>query len=256
MRLTRPQRLLLVEIGTTLAIIAAVWRYTETSTNFAVPAMSDVIEEFRDAWLFERFRSDVVPTLMRLLVGFGLSSVMGVALGLALGSSKALRLFLQPTISLWRSIPAVALIPPLIIVLGIGDSMKIFLVVAVCIWPVALNTSDGVINIDRTMLMTAQSYRLSRAESLRFVVFPAVSPRVFAGMRSSFALALILVIAGEYLAGTDGVGSFVARAQQTYDIAAMWAGIALMGILGYVLNLLFLLVQRRVLHWQQTSDAP
>lgn len=255
MRLSRSAVLLMIEIGTTLVVLALLWWYTESSTSFTVPAMSDVIQEFRDAWLFDRFWSDVVPTLKRLLVGFGLSVVLGILLGLALGMAKSLRLLLQPTISLWRSIPAVALIPPLIILLGIGDSMKIFLVVSVCIWPVALNTSDGVMHIDQTMMATARSYRLSRYENLRFVVFPAVSPRIFAGMRASFALSLILVIAGEYLAGTDGVGSFVARAQQTYAIDAMWAGIALMGILGYVLNFLFLMIQRRVLHWQQSSES-
>lgn len=256
MRLSRSAVLLMLEIGTTLAVLALLWWYTESSTSFAVPAMSEVIQEFRDAWLFERFRSDVVPTLERLLVGFGLSVVGGILLGLALGTSKLLRLFLQPTISLWRSIPAVALIPPLIILLGIGDSMKIFLVVSVCIWPVALNTSDGVLDIDGTILATARSYRLTRYESLRYVILPAVSPRIFAGMRASFALSLILVIAGEYLAGTEGIGAFVARAQQTYNIDAMWAGIALMGILGYVLNFLLLMFQRRVLHWQQSPDSP
>jgi ABC-type nitrate/sulfonate/bicarbonate transport system permease component len=247
--------LLAVEVGTTVAILVALWFYTAASTSFAVPAMSDVLRDVKDIWFFDRFWSDVVPTLKRFAEGFGLAVVLGVPLGLLLGMSKFARLFLQPTISLLRAIPAVALIPPLLILLGLGDAMKVFLIVLVCIWPIALNTCDGVLQLDDTMRSTAASYRLSAGERLRLVVLPGVSPRAFAGMRASLALALTLAIASEYIAGTDGVGSFVSRAQQTYDIKAMWAGIVLLGIIGYLVNLLFLAVQRRVLHWQQPGAS-
>lgn len=255
MKLSRRHVLALVEITTTLAILAAIWIYTESNPSFAVPPLSDALHEFQRAWLFDRIGSDVVPTLVRLLAGYSISVLIGILLGLALGSSRVLRLLLQPAMTLLRSIPAVALIPPLVIVLGIGDSMKLVLVVVVCIWPIVLNTADGVLQLDETMRSTARSYRLSRLERLRFVLLPGISPRIFAGMRTSLALALILVIASEYLAGTDGVGFFVGQAQQTYDVASMWAGIILLGIIGYALNAVFLVLQRRALHWQPSAQA-
>lgn len=255
MRLSRSQVLLLVEILTSVVVVAGVWLYTEQNSSFAVARMPDVLQAFEEAWLFERVTSDVLPTMQRLVIGFGIAVLAGVPLGLALGSSPLLRLLTQPAMTLIRSIPAVAMIPPLVILLGVGNGMKIFLVVIVCIWPIVLNTSDGVRQFDSTMRATAQVYGLTRLERLRFVLIPGVQPRVFAGLRTSLALALILVIASEYLAGTDGVGYFVAQAQQSYDVATMWAGILLLGAIGYLLNAVILLFQRRALHWHASEHT-
>jgi len=249
----RQRAYLALEIGTTVAVLALIWAYTNANPSVAVPRVSDALREFKDAWLFSRVGSDVIPSLGRLVVGYALSVLIAVPLGLALGSFTWLRLLLQPAMTFIRSVPAVALIPPLVIVLGSGDRMKLVLIVTVCIWPIVLNTADGTLQLDDTLRATMRSYGLSRWDRVRSVILPAVSPRIFAGMRTSLALALILVIASEYLAGTNGIGFFVSQAQQTYDVASMWAGIILLGIVGYVLNLLFLKVQRRVLHWHRTD---
>ena len=255
MKLSRSRVLLLIEVLTSGAVVAGLWLYTEVYTSFAVARMPDVLQAFEEAWIVERATSDLLPTVQRLVIGFGIAVLAGVPLGIALGSSPLLRLLAQPAMTLIRSIPAVAIIPPLVILLGVGDGMKIFLVVIVCIWPIVLNTSDGVRQFDSTMRSTAEVYGLTPLERLRFVLIPGVQPRVFAGLRTSLALALILVIASEYLAGTNGVGYFVAQAQQSYDVASMWAGILLLGAIGYLLNAGVLLLQRRALHWHASEHA-
>lgn len=255
MRFPRRYFLLSVEVLTTVSVIAGLWIYTDQNSSFAVVPMPEVLRAFGDAWIFERVGSDVLPTLQRLVLGFGIAVLLGVPLGLALGASTVLRLLTQPAMTFIRSIPAVAMIPPLVILLGVGDSMKLFLVVVVCIWPIVLNTSDGVLQFDSTMRSTAQIYGLTRLERLRFVLLPGVQPRIFAGLRTSLALALILVIASEYLAGTDGVGFFVGQAQQSYDVASMWAGILLLGAIGYVMHAGLLILQRRVLHWHASEQT-
>lgn len=231
------------------ALVAFIWWYCDVHTSFAVPPVPDILSAFRETWLFERVTSDVLPTLRRLVIGFTLSVAIAVPLGIALGRSRPLRLAAMPLLTVFRSIPPIALVPPAMILFGLGDTMKLVLVLVVCVWPVMLNTVDGVAELDRTMIDTSRVYRFSAWERLRYVILPAVAPRIFAGMQTSLAFAMIIVIASEYLAGTDGIGYFIFQAQSKYVIADMWAGILLLGLFGLALNVLFVRVQRKTLYW-------
>lgn len=243
------------EILFTAAVILAAWRYTEHAHSFAVARFGDVWTQFHTMFLFDRIGTDVVPTLRRVALGFGLSVILGFGLGLALGHSRVLRLVTGPLLAFVRAVPPVALIPPAIILIGVQDNMKILLTTFVCLWPVALNTADGVLEIHPTITDTGDAFQLSRADRMRYLVLPAIAPRVFAGMQISLALALISVIATEYLAGTEGIGFIINQAQQSYLIPQMWAGIVMLGLIGYLLNLGFSTVRRRVLYWIPPVEA-
>ena len=154
-----------------------------------------------------------------------------------------------------RAIPPVALIPPAIVLIGIGDNMKIMLTVFVAMWPIVLNTADGVSEINQTARDTAGTFRLTAWQRMRYVTIPSLAPRTFAGMHTALAFTVIVVIATEYLAGTEGIGYLVQQAQLTFLIALMWAGIILLGIIGFLLNLLFLAVQRRALYWMPDTRS-
>ena len=123
------------------------------------------------------------------------------------------------------------------------------------IWPVLLNTIDGVTGIDPTLNDTARVYGVSGRQRLLRIVLPAASPQIFAGMRTSLSLALILMVISEMVASTNGIGYFVLQSQRTFAIPEMWSGILLLGILGYVLNAGFMLVERRVLRWHRGARA-
>lgn len=238
-----------VEIGTTLAILLGLWRYTQTNQSFVVAPFSDIWREFKAAFLFDRFESDVVPTIRRILLSFTLAALIGAPVGLALGLSQFTRRLTAPLLAFFRAVPPVALIPPAIVLIGIGDNMKVMLTVFVAMWPIVLNTADGVAEINQTVRDTAHTFRLTTLQRLGYVTIPSVAPRTFAGMHVALAFTVIGIIATEYLAGTEGVGYIVKQAQETILVAQMWAGIILLGIMGFLLNAAFVLIERRVLYW-------
>ena len=148
--------------------------------------------------------------------------------------------------------PPPALLPITIILLhSIGDRQKIGFIGFFCLFPVLLNTIDGVRGIDPTLTDTARVYGIRGLDRLRRIVLPAASPQIFAGMRTSLSLAVILMVISEMVASTNGIGFFVLQSQRSFAIPEMWSGILLLGILGYLLNLVFALVEGRALAWHR-----
>jgi ABC-type nitrate/sulfonate/bicarbonate transport system permease component len=225
------------------------------SKTYYFPPLTDIFTAFKDNWLFSRVGSDVVPSLSRMAAGFVIAVVLGVGLGLLLGLSRRARLAADPIVEFLRAIPPPALLPFAILVLGVGNDMKIFIIALVCLFPVLLNTIDGVAGVDPTLKDTTQVYGIPPRDRLWRVMLPAASPQIFAGMRISLSLALILMVISEMVASTNGIGYFVLQSQRTFAIPEMWSGIFLLGILGYVFNAGFMLVERRVLRWHRGARA-
>jgi ABC-type nitrate/sulfonate/bicarbonate transport system permease component len=112
-----------------------------------------------------------------------------------------------------------------------------------------------VTGIDPTLRDTARVYGVKGSGLLRRIILPAASPQIFAGMRTSLSLALILMVISEMVASTNGIGFFVLQSQRSFAIPEMWSGILLLGLLGYLLNVVFVLVERRVLAWHRGARA-
>ncbi|MFE7835857.1 ABC transporter permease [Streptomyces sp. NPDC057474] len=244
-----------LEITVPLVVIATIWIVSASSQTYYYPPLSEVLGVFRELWLFERFGSDVLPSLTRLFAGYALAVVAGVLLGLLLGRSRVLGRMASPIVEFLRAIPSTALIPLAMLVFGVGDTSKIFLIAIACLWPVLLNTIDGVSGVEPTLLDTGRVYRIGRFDELRSVVLPSAAPQIFAGMRTSLSLAVILMVVSEMVASSNGIGYFVLQSQRTFAITEMWSGIVLLGVLGYVLNALFVLVENRVLAWHRGARA-
>jgi ABC-type nitrate/sulfonate/bicarbonate transport system permease component len=244
-----------LEITVPIALLAlwAVW--SASSDTFYFPPLTDILQTFNDTWVFERVGSDVLPSLQRLFLGYAIAVVVAVAVGIPLGLSQTARRAASPIVEFLRAIPPPALLPFAIVVLGVGNSGKVFLIAFVCVWPVLLNTIDGVTGIDPTLRETARVYGVGGRERLLRIVLPAASPQIFAGMRTSLSLALILMVISEMVASTNGIGFFVLQSQRSFAIPEMWSGILLLGLLGYTLNLIFVLVERRVLAWHRGARA-
>jgi ABC-type nitrate/sulfonate/bicarbonate transport system permease component len=240
-----------LEIAVPVALLVLWGVLSAGSQTFYFPPLTDILAAFNDTWLFERVGSDVVPSLVRLGLGYGIACLVGIAAGLALGLSATLRRAADPVVQFLRAIPPPALIPFGILVLGVGTSMKVFIIAFVCVWPVLLNTVDGVSGVDPTLRETSRVYRVPRRDAILHVMLPAASPQIAAGMRTSLSLALILMVISEMVASTNGIGYFVLQAQRSFSITEMWSGILLLGMLGYALNAIFVLVERRVLRWHR-----
>jgi ABC-type nitrate/sulfonate/bicarbonate transport system permease component len=182
--------------------------------------------------------------------------VLGIVAGLVLGRSERLYDYLSPSISFLRSIPPPALIPVFLVLFPIGTPMQVATIILGVVWPVLLNTIDGARTLDTTVVETARSMRLPSVVFLAFVVFPAALPKIFAGLRVSLSLALILMVISELVGSTDGIGFRLVSAQRDFALQEMWAGIVLLGLLGYVLNTLLVFVRNRVIGWHSGSKNP
>ena len=148
--------------------------------------------------------------------------------------------------------PPPALLPISVVLLrSIGNSQKVAFIAFFCLFPVLLNTVDAVRGIDPTLVDTARAFRVPWRERIRRVVLPAALPQIMAGMRNSLALAVIMMVLSEYFAATNGVGYVLLISKNTFQLGPMWAAIVLIGLLGYFLNVLSLLVERRVLAWHR-----
>ena len=253
----RRERWLATSLEVTVPILVLViWGLASAhSKTYYFPPLTKILSTFRHTWLFSRVGSDVVPSLERVAAGYAIAVALAIVIGLLLGLSPRARRAGAPIIEFLRAIPPPALLPFAILVIGVGTSMKVFIIAFVCLWPVLLNTIDGVTGVDPTLRETTQVYGISPPDRIWRVMLPAASPQIFAGMRTSLSLALILMVISEMVASTNGIGYFVLQSQRSFAIPEMWSGILLLGILGYTLNGLFILIERRVLRWHRGARA-
>lgn len=252
---TRKPLLIALEIATPVILLALWWFLSANSTSAYNPPLSKILERFGENWFGPNFFEHLVPSIGRMMAGFFLAVLVGVGIGMLVGLSKIARRLTTPIISFLRSIPGAALLPPAILLLGIGDSMKIALIAFICIWPIMLNTIDGIDETHATMTNTAKIFQISGTKQFFWITLPAASPRLFAGMRTSLALALIMLVISEMIASTGGLGYFIIQTQRLFQIDHMWSGIILLGLLGYILTLLFTAVEKVVLKWYLESKA-
>jgi ABC-type nitrate/sulfonate/bicarbonate transport system permease component len=247
------------EIAVPILMVVAWQLYTVARDDPKFPRPTTILAEFQDLWLFSQFDAHVVPSLERIGLGFAIAVLLGVALGIPLGLSRIGRSAAMPHIEYWRAIPPPALLPISVVLLhSIANRQKISFIAFFCVFPVLLNTIDGVRGIDPTLLDTARSYGVRGLARIRRVVLPAAAPQIAAGMRNSLSLAVITMVLAEYFSSTSGVGYVLLISKNTFQLAPMWAAILLIGVLGYLLNLLFVLAERRLLAWHRgwRASAP
>jgi ABC-type nitrate/sulfonate/bicarbonate transport system permease component len=235
--------------GLPVVLFSAWFVLTEGSQNFYVPSLRTILTAFADTWTPDRLRADVLPSLLRLAAGYALAVVVGVALGLVIGTSPRIRATCEPVLELFRAIPPPVLVPVIMLFAGIGDGMKVIVIVSGCVWPILLNTVEGVRAVDGVLSDTARSYRITGPARLRHLVLRGASPQIVTGMRQALSLAIILMVISEMFAASNGIGFSIVQFQRGFAIPEMWSGVILLGLLGFALSVLFGLAERRILAW-------
>jgi ABC-type nitrate/sulfonate/bicarbonate transport system permease component len=181
--------------------------------------------------------------------------VLGVALGVLIGAYRPVFRLLDPFLQFLRAIPPTAIIPVGILLIGIGDTMKILVIAFGAFWPILVNAADGARAVTSERLDTARIFGLSPFETLVSVTFPSALPGIFAGLRTGLSIAFIMIVVSEMIGSTNGLGYYILQAQRTFAIPEMYGGIVLLAILGYALNTGFLAVEHRVLAWHHGQTA-
>jgi ABC-type nitrate/sulfonate/bicarbonate transport system permease component len=236
-----------------VGVCVAAWEAAARSRpDLAVhfPPASAVLLALGDIVWSGDLATHALASLRRFAEGYVLASVLAIGAGLALDVSRRLHAVVEPLIELLRPMPSVAIIPVAILFLGIGDEMKVAVTVYACSWPILLNTIDGVRSVDRVLISTAATFRRSAWQRFWKVMLPAASPQIVTGLRVSLAITLVLVTTSEMVVSNDGLGYYILDLQRSFQMAEMYAAVVALGLIGYALNRLFLLLlDARVMAW-------
>ena len=230
--------------------VLGIWQlWAGAEDNVLVPTASDVAERAWDEWPTPDFRSEVGQSMKRYVVGFAIAAAIGIALGLLVGASHAARRMLDPFLECLRAVPAIAIVPAAFVILGVGDTSRIVVIAFGLCFPILVNTAEGVRGIPLEVRDTASMLHVGRVERLARIYLPAALPSIMAGLRIAVSLGLVLVIVSEFVGEANGLGYYLKVQQSLLDYPALYAGILFLGLLGYVLNRLFLVAERRLLAW-------
>ena len=240
-----------------LVALLALWQVSAlccvVSTNW--PPVTEILHALVSGLGNGELAQVFASTLWRMAAGFAIGSALGVLLGIAMGTFPLVNAALRPLVELLRPIPMPAIVPPLILLLGIDHAMKVFAVSFACFFPVLVNTIGGVRAVDPTALDVARTFQVGRLRTLMQVTLPASLPFILAGLRTSLALALIVSVVAEMIAGSEGIGYYIMSMQYAMRSSDMYAAIFLLAAVGYGMNLALLAVERRLLHWWQRGDG-
>jgi sulfonate transport system permease protein len=195
----------------------------------------------------------LLGTLGHMAGGWFVASIAGIALGAMIGSSLIMRTYVAPSLELLRPLPVSAVIPVAIAMLGLTQSMALAVIAFGAIWPMLLATIHGFAAVEPRLYEVARSLHLSRSAVIFKIALPSASPDILSGMRLSLTVALILSVVCEILAGLDGLGHWVLLSARSFRSADLFAGVILLGAIGYVTALAMSIVEQRLLRWRSSG---
>ena len=242
-------RKLWVQLALPVFLFGLLFVLSADSGNFYFPPLRTVLQKFEALWLGVRFASDVLPSLWRLSAGYLLACLLGMAMGVPVGLNQTIRRAVEPVLEFFRAIPPPALIPVIVLLAGFGDDTKIVVIVSGAIWPILLNTVEGVKGTDSVLAETCRTYQITGAARLWHFVLPSALPQIVAGMRVGLSIAIILMVISEMFAATNGLGAAIIVFQRSFEIPEMWSGVLMLGLFGFGLSVLFGVFERWMLHW-------
>ena len=216
-----------------------------------IPAPSAIANAAATELISGELGADVLGTARRFLVGYLLAVVVAVPAGFALGRWATLYAAFEPVIEFLRPMPVVAILPIALFVLGLGDLMAYTVIAFGSGWIMLLHALDGVRGVDPVLVETGRTLKVSGPRMFRTIILPAAAPHTFTGLRVSLAISLILAVVIELIVGVGGLGAFIGLSQGALRIPETYAGIVLVGVLGYALGRAFLVVEQRLMAWHR-----
>ncbi|WP_297103168.1 ABC transporter permease [uncultured Devosia sp.] len=232
-----------------VVLVALWWFISSDSQSFFMPPLSEIVQTLLNDIGNGELLEAAAFSMRNVGTGLSAAIVLGVSFGLLIGYNSVLRSAVWPLIAFLRAIPGVAIIPIVLVAFGVGPGPQIFVIALGCVWPILLNTIDGVRGIQSSITDTARAYRLPRALFIRQVLLPAATPQIMAGIRISLAVSLTIMVVSEFSAGNQGLGVYISSGVQSFAPSQVWAGTVFIGLIGYLTNVAFVLIERRILAW-------
>lgn len=244
---SRRSRRLLQQVavyGGAALILGAVWwaaaRIFDTALLFPGP-----FETLERLWqLGGTLLENAGASMARVAIGFLAGGVLGAALGLGMGYSRRVRYFFTPYVDFFRFIPVFAWFGPILVWIGAGNVSIVLLIIYTSVWVVAINTLAGAVKVGEDAWRMISIYRPSRWQEVSRLLFPAVLPYILGGMRLAVGSAFMTVVAAEFLQANEGLGALLSRYQVYYDMPAVFSTIITLGLLGILVDQLFVLITR------------
>jgi ABC-type nitrate/sulfonate/bicarbonate transport system permease component len=240
------------------AALLLLWEYGARASpklQYYIPPISQIFAALGRLVVSGEVADHSLSTLSRFFQGYALAGLIAVSSGIVLGYFRFAYGLAATVIEFLRPMPSVAIIPVAVLALGVGDPMIVAVTVYASLWPILINTIDGVRHIEPTLIDTARTFGLSRRLILMRVILPAASPYIMTGLRISLSIALILVTTAEMIAGSRGLGFFILDQERSFNSGNMYAGIIVVASLGYALNRLFLVLEGMALRWRRGMMA-
>lgn len=230
-----------------LVLFLAVWQAIDPRGSAYFPPPSawwvSIVALVHNGRLFPALAS----TLLTIVLGMVIACVVGSAVGLLIGTSPAARRTLGPLLEFCRVLPPPVIVPIAVLLLGYAQSLKLLIVVWVAAWPVLLNVAAAAALVDPLLHEVSRSFRLDRLAWLRKIVLPSTIPAFLLGVRVAVPLAIIITLLVEMMTMLPGVGSLIVTAQREFRSAEVYGLFVLVGLMGFVLNNCFVLIEARLL---------
>ncbi|MER6998752.1 ABC transporter permease [Streptomyces sp. NPDC000410] len=252
---------LLLTWVTKSAAIAALILLWETAPRLGLvdrtflPPVSEVAVAWWQLAADGQLADNTWASLTRSFIGFGLAVVVAVPLGLLIGWYRPVADVLGPLLEVFRNTAALALLPVVVLLLGIGETSKISIVVYACTWPILLSTISAVRTVDPTLFRLASSLDLSAPRLFQKVILPASVPVVFTGIRLAGAASILVLVAAEMIGAKAGLGYLINASQYNFAIPQMYAGIITISAIGVAFNQLLVALERRLSSWRVPTAA-
>jgi NitT/TauT family transport system permease protein len=242
-------KLLVLNLISVVAGIAIWWILALNGFQFPTPP--EVVQKASELWAAGILQADILASLGRVLSGFLLGSLCAIPVGFLMGWYTTARGLFEPWIQFFRTIPPLALLPLVLVLMGIGEVPKIFVIFLAAFLACVISTYQGVVSVDRTLINAARVLGAKDGTIFAQVVVPASTPFILVGMRVGLGSAWATVVAAELLAAQAGLGARMQQAQLYYDLATIFVGILMIGILGLIMDRLLLLAESKLTGWQE-----
>ncbi|AEM84830.1 ABC transporter permease [Streptomyces violaceusniger] len=234
-----------------LVLGVAIWALTAAAGLADIPGPLSVSSRARELLADGTLTQDALASLQRVLLGFALGTLVAVPVGFLMGWYPVARGLLEPYVQFFRTIPPLALIPLVIVLMGIGETPKIFVIFLAAFMSCVVAAFQGVTGVDRTLIDAARVLGASDRTVFLKVVIPASTPFILVGMRIGLGAAWATVVAAEMIGAQKGLGFEMVHAQTYYDVPTIFVGLISIGVIGLVMDRLLLVAERRLTAWQE-----
>lgn len=253
----RTKTLNLLEMLVLPALILLAWHWSTVTgavPSIVLPTLSAVGSSIAGQLVSGRLQSDVLISVSRILKGYGLAVVFGLAFGVAMGMSAHVNRFFGGLFRAIRQIPMVAWVPLLVMWLGISEESKVAVIFLASFFQVLLNTIDGIQHCDKRLVEVGKMYRLSPWQLFQKIYLPSALPQIFVGLKLGLSVSWMAVVAAEMIAASSGIGFRINDARALLDYPTVFSGMIAIAVAGVLMDVVLSLIARACMPWERSES--